>query len=574
MNSSKSISYIFRKSPIVRALVLLVLAGVIIAATTITSIKVKAQPVIEEVIPPIGSPGDIITIRGTKFGTNRDTSYVEVGGSRITASSYLSWSDTEIRFVLPPNVKNGLVFVGAGTARSEPSFFANENDIPRLAPASTQSTNPSITSITINGTAATNLQNVLRVKSGDLLVISGTNFGNTNDNADVLFSSAHASAQAATHESDLLTEIPASRNNYDYVYWSENEIRVYVPDGISDGMFYVKNSSGQSQQIRMTNSSAVGKKSFPVQRTYLIETTSDISDAVTEQNATIAVRMPRPQQTVSQPKIGLTEYSPNPSMTDFQHTIIFQEQASKAVNEKISCKANFVVSVFEVATEINVDKVSGYDRMNSILKTNALKADKCVPSDDERVIELAAEIVGKERNPYRKAKKIYDYIIDNYELMQITRSGDVSPVDMIESKSGDIYDFAILFTALLRSSGVPAFPCSGLLVDRAMNRRVHWWAEFYIMDFGWVPVDVALGAGFSYNSIAETVDRRAYYFGNMDAQHVLFSRGYNEIKPSSANSVTVQIPRSYALQAIWEETNVSSIRYSSLWNTPRVLGVY
>lgn len=564
MNSLKTISFFFRKSPVFRGFLTVLLAFSIIGITTFASFKIKARPIIEEVNPPIGSPGDIITITGKDFGKDRNTSYVEIGGSRITASSYLEWSDTQIRIQLPANVKNGLVYVGTGSSRSEPSFFANRDDIPSLVHVNEQNTTPTVTDVSVNGSSiGLDPTKQLRIKTGDFIEIIGNNFGSSSEDANVFFSSMQEDATAA------------NRDNFDYVYWSDTEIQLYVPDGISDGYFYIKNNSSTSQQVHFTNSSAVGKKTFPVTRTYLLETTSDISDVSADKNSMMTIRMPYPLKTISQHKIEMTECSPTPTLTNFQHTLIFQEQSSSvADSRKTTFKANFAVTVSETLTEINTDKIGNYNNVNPLLLSVALKADVCVPSDDKNVVELAKKIIGTEKNPHRKAKKIYDYMLDNFQLLQEIRTGEVLPVDLISTGSGDAYDFSMIYTALLRASGVPALPCAGLLVDRTMARRAHWWTEFYLPDLGWIPVDIAIPAGLSYNGAGEERDKRTFYFGNMDCQHIVFSRGYNEIKPASASSVTVQFPRSYALQSIWEEVGTTSVKYSSFWNLPMIIGIY
>ena len=66
-----------------------------------------------------------------------------------------------------------------------------------------------------------------------------------------------------------------------------------------------------------------------------------------------------------------------------------------------------------------------------------------------------------------------------------------------------------------------------------------------------------------------------FYFGNLDSQHIAFSRGINEIKQTmSAKNKIVYRPKTYALQSIWEESSEGNVNYSSLWNTPVVLGLY
>ena len=72
-------------------------------------------------------------------------SYVEIAGSKLTASSYISWTDNCIKLVLPANVQDGLLVVGTKEMRSKPALFANEVDIPVPVPAVQQVTKPLIT---------------------------------------------------------------------------------------------------------------------------------------------------------------------------------------------------------------------------------------------------------------------------------------------------------------------------------------------------------------------------------------------------------------------------------------------
>ena len=125
MNKISSFSYFLRKSPVVRTGGWICAALLFIIVSVIFGMRIQQKPEIESVVPPVGSPGDLIIITGRDFGAVRDTSYVEFGGSRLTSSSYISWTDTEIKVILPPNIQDGLVFVGVKNVRSKPAFFAN-----------------------------------------------------------------------------------------------------------------------------------------------------------------------------------------------------------------------------------------------------------------------------------------------------------------------------------------------------------------------------------------------------------------------------------------------------------------
>ena len=96
----------------------------------------------------------------------------------------------------------------------------------------------------------------------------------------------------------------------------------------------------------------------------------------------------------------------------------------------------------------------------------------------------------------------------------------------------------------------------------------------YIYGFGWVPVDAALGDNLSYKRWSENADSAEYYFGNMDSHHIVFSRGYNDIKPFAQDNKTVKYPKSFALQSIWEEASSNTAKYSSYWSVPSIKGVY
>ena len=89
MNSSGSISYFLRKYPAVRVFLSVIIIFLILFSVFLVNKKTKAVPQIISIVPPVGSPGDIVSIFGENFGTERDMNYVEIAGSKLTASSYV-----------------------------------------------------------------------------------------------------------------------------------------------------------------------------------------------------------------------------------------------------------------------------------------------------------------------------------------------------------------------------------------------------------------------------------------------------------------------------------------------------
>ncbi|MDE5613145.1 MAG: IPT/TIG domain-containing protein, partial [Treponemataceae bacterium] len=149
MRLGRTFSVLYRSYPLFRISCIVFLCLLCVGIVSFITFEAKKLPAIHSLSPAVGSAGDVMTIQGEHFGEERGTSgYVEIGGSRLTAQGYLSWTDTQIRIVLPTNVQDGLVIVATKNGRSKPGFFANEAGIPVAVPPDTQTSLPVITAIT------------------------------------------------------------------------------------------------------------------------------------------------------------------------------------------------------------------------------------------------------------------------------------------------------------------------------------------------------------------------------------------------------------------------------------------
>ena len=573
MNSSSAFNYFFRKSPLLRALLWILFAVLFTVISLFVSKKLKILPEIKELKPPIGSPGDIVVINGHGFGNSKDSGYVDFGGSTLTASSYILWSDEQIKIVLPPDVQDGLVTVKTKNGRSNPAFFANKNAAPVAIMPDKASILPTVTSFSPETPVV-----------GGEFIIYGMNFGTIRDKSQVFFSIQRGETRTQRNESENsgireenkenLRFIPCNEDDFDYEYWSDNEIRVRIPDGAVAGEAYIQTAKGKSPEVFVKITGKAGVKAFISPKTYLIQTAVDIDDTANDKDSSIILRCPRPYITAAQPLVQLTNSKYEPVIENYQHSTIYQVRKDNAKEEKKRFSEDFMIYVYEMRTEISAAKLGKRDGINPELYEYATRADECVPSDDDAVHDLLKKIIGNEKNAYNIAALTYNYMVENFTVLNDVRRGKISSLDLIKTKTGDAYDFAMIFTALLRAAGIPALPDSGILVDADMKAQNHWWCEFYLSEFGWVPADPALGAGLDYQPWRKDTDVKKYYFGNLDAQHILFSRGWNEIKPSSPQNKTVTRRRTFALQGIWEEALGQNIKYGSYWADPVVLGVY
>lgn len=107
--------------------------------------------------------------------------------------------------------------------------------------------------------------------------------------------------------------------------------------------------------------------------------------------------------------------------------------------------------------------------------------------------KTALKVVGTEKNPYLQAKKLYDYVINDikYSFMPhatMLPRGQAESVYVHTMKRGDCGAQSLYFSALCRSLGIPARTSGGYQLWSG-NFGDHFWAEFFLPNYGWLPVD-------------------------------------------------------------------------------------
>jgi transglutaminase-like putative cysteine protease len=245
-----------------------------------------------------------------------------------------------------------------------------------------------------------------------------------------------------------------------------------------------------------------------------------------------------------------------------------QPQTSKRIT------LSYVVDVYTVETSVKVQVIKA-DKDSPIYNIYTMPT-RLLPVANEEVKKLAATITGKEKNPYNKAKKIYDWIVKELTIQNTSLSGDGEAdtvTNAIANKRTDSYGASLLFCSLARAAEIPALPMSGVLICQQATQK-HYWAEFWVSGFGWVPLDPALGAGAAPRDFNLRKDHASYYFGNMDNQRIVFSEGETTLSQMDPHGRIVSRTKEYAMQNLWEEAVGGVSTYSSLWSDITITGVY
>jgi len=137
---------------------------------------------------------------------------------------------------------------------------------------------------------------------------------------------------------------------------------------------------------------------------------------------------------------------------------------------------------------------------------------------------LSNEIVGKEKNPYRIAQKIFQWIDDNIPWASAREYSTFSniPDYVYQNRHADCGMQTIFFMTLCRMNGIPTRWQSGWSTEPD-DDSMHDWGEIYFEPYGWLPVDVTYGLIDSENEKVKW-----FFLGNMDSYRLIVNDDYSQ----------------------------------------------
>ena len=152
---------------------------------------------------------------------------------------------------------------------------------------------------------------------------------------------------------------------------------------------------------------------------------------------------------------------------------------------------------------------------------------------DGIVKKISDEITEGKNTILSKATAIYDYLIEHGERdPDLNFCGDGDVCQLLQNMRGKCVDFSSVFTALSRSAGIPAREILGTRIykDGDITGAYHCRAEFYLPDYGWVPVDPSDVAKLMLNenlkiNDTKVLEARDYFFGAQTETYVDLSVG-------------------------------------------------
>jgi transglutaminase-like putative cysteine protease len=250
-------------------------------------------------------------------------------------------------------------------------------------------------------------------------------------------------------------------------------------------------------------------------------------------------------------KVESTAGDPKPAGDDEGNTYLYWELREPAAGT-FKATVTFEITREEVRGNVDPAATRPYSRADLEGMEKYLGPTQYAILDD-RIRALAKEIVGDEKNPTAAARRIYDWVLENIEYWvkepsRLKASATGSTEHCLATKTGNCTDFHSLYMSLSRAAGIPTRIIygsffKGPLDGRDQDQSYHCWLEYFAPNVGWIPLDVAIADIFvdgvtlteenEPKIVLTTADGYTgpdpkmvdYYFGNLDARRVVWSRG-------------------------------------------------
>jgi transglutaminase-like putative cysteine protease len=538
-----------------RAFIPFFLLILVVFLLALTSRFIEKPPRIDSIEPSVAPVGSVVTLRGEHFGTERNGGMVTLAGSRIVSSGYAKWQDDVVQFIVPANAGSGMVVLSTEKGKSNGVLFANKAQVPVVLSGPARPGMPYIETIEPSQGAV-----------GSMVVIRGLNFGFDRGNSKVLFFQQDLSEQSR-FEGSQPERRAASLIDYDYESWNDQEIRVYVPDGAASGGISINSDRGFSNSVFFEVKEGPGVKQFTSRRGYQITYDVDIFSPQGTPDAVLDLWIPGLFNGLEQRDVEWTP-EPAPLWDDYYGAIRYHlEGITESEDRRIT--QNYWFERYSLETRITPSLVkNSYNTERELYKVYT-GSDSMVKVTEE-LQSLAVGLTRRQANPYLKARILYDHLLKNLTFSNTVIG--ISPENALERGESDALGYALLFTALARGAGIPTRPVAGFIVYNDKLTLRHYWAEFYLEGFGWVPVDPVLGGGAQFGNFPSLEEEKPsdYYFGNLDNQHITFSRGVTPVRPMLSQGETRVQPFIYGLQTFHEEASGLE-SYETRWSNIRII---
>ncbi len=244
---------------------------------------------------------------------------------------------------------------------------------------------------------------------------------------------------------------------------------------------------------------------------------------------TLKVWLPLPLTTAAQPSVENLSIQPErylkyPIRLDGDIGLAYMEIPLEEVAGDLEIGVRFILTHHAERHAVDPAEVGEYDRESPLYRRYTASGPNVAVTPAIRA--TAERIAQGETNPFLIAKKFYHHVVYDldYSFMPhgaLAALGIPESVYVHEHGYGDCGAQSMYFAALCRAAGIPARASGGMqlfpIAENGCND--HFWAQFYLPNYGWIPADTSAGQLARYMPGLTEVQRKdfiGFFFGNMD----------------------------------------------------------
>lgn len=129
-----------------------------------------------------------------------------------------------------------------------------------------------------------------------------------------------------------------------------------------------------------------------------------------------------------------------------------------------------------------------YDKNSEIFKRFTIDKTPFIDTKNQKIQDVSNQLWEEAKeNIIDYAHLCYEYVAKNFEYKD-ANTGIHTIEEIMNSKGGDCGNFSSVFVCLMRAKEIPAKH----IVTVRPDGTFHVWADFYLENYGWIPVDVTM----------------------------------------------------------------------------------
>ncbi len=137
---------------------------------------------------------------------------------------------------------------------------------------------------------------------------------------------------------------------------------------------------------------------------------------------------------------------------------------------------------------VSPDNLPAETTLKATLEPGDLEPNNLVQSDNRLIQTMAAKVSPGERDQWKLAKALEQYVADTVDATNLTQAV-ASAAEVAESRQGDCTEHAVLLAALCRARGIPSRVVVGLVYVPSLGGfGYHMWNEVAVGE-AWLPLD-------------------------------------------------------------------------------------